>query len=103
MGEVEDREALIEDLWPLVKTDGHGARERTRRVLEELDRRRLLKPGRGLGPELQGLFSRTEPEPVRATTIPTVLGRHGRGAAFDKRVAEVGFERAQEEAHRGGS
>lgn len=36
------REALIEDLWHLVKTNGLGARERTGLVLDELERRGLL-------------------------------------------------------------
>lgn len=43
MGKESIREALIAELWPLVKTNGYGARERTGQVLDELERRGLLK------------------------------------------------------------
>lgn len=43
MGKESIREALIEELWPLVKTNGLGARERTGLVLDELERRGLFK------------------------------------------------------------
>lgn len=37
------RDGLIDDLMPLVKTNGYGARERTGHVLDELERRGLIK------------------------------------------------------------
>lgn len=40
------REELIDDLMPLVKTNGHGARERTGHVLDELEKRGLMKTWR---------------------------------------------------------